>query len=215
MVPALLYQQKRNHTTAMKTKTSVVQRQLLLSDDELITRIKAGDEKACTILFARHERLLRFVLKRYLQDDQAIDEVVQDTFLRAFRNLYQFRGESKLSTWLSRIAISQALTFLRRRRNARWLPIDNYRSPQDAGEWYSDSDIERSDLQRQIQEIISNLSPKDATAIELFYLKEQSIEEIRQITGWTASNIKSRLSRTRQHLRETLAGSAMQTAYFS
>ncbi len=175
-----------------------------LSDDKLITLIGMNQQQAFTVLMRRYERLVQSVLRRYLSDPEAVKEVKQDTFMRAFRALPDFRGESKFSTWISKIAISLAINRLRIKRYMSWNTLEEV--PQQAIERSTDETLrlEKQETYHQLQGAIRQLSEQDAVALELFYFREQSMEEIGQITGWTSGNIKSRLSRARNRLRNVI-----------
>ena len=151
----------------------------------------------------RYERLVQSVLSRYLSDPEAVKEVMQDTFLRAFRALPDFQGRSKFSTWLYKIAISLAINRLRVKRYMPWQSLED--APQ-VKEGYADYStcFEKKETYGLLQDAIRQLNQQDAVALELFYLHEHSVEEIGQLTGWTASNIKSRLSRARVRLRTVM-----------
>lgn len=186
-----------------------------LSDEQLISLVMSGQQQAYTALVHRHERLLRFVLQRYFSDPEAVKEVVQDTFLRAFRSLSNFRGESKFSTWISKIAVSLAINRLRLRRYAAWDALEDTQIFGQEDVVDSDIHLEKQENSQLLRQAILRLSPQDATALELFYFREQSIEEIGQITGWTTSNIKSRLSRARQRLHGVLVNEGLHAEYYS
>jgi RNA polymerase sigma factor (sigma-70 family) len=87
------------------------------SDPDLVERIRAGDAAAMEVLMRRHNRILYRTARAILKDDAEAEEAVQDAYLKAFGALERFRAESKLSTWLVRIAANEAL--MRRRRRAR------------------------------------------------------------------------------------------------
>ena len=175
-----------------------------MSDEKLITLIAMNQQQAYTVLFRRYERLVQSVLSRYLSDPEAVKEVMQDTFLRAFRALPDFEGRSKFGTWLYKIAISLAINRLRVKRYMPWQALEDV--PALTAEHYSDhmACFEKQDTYGLLQQAIRQLNQQDAVALELFYLREQSVEEIGQMTGWTASNIKSRLSRARVRLRHVV-----------
>lgn len=194
-----------------KTSNAYVQ----MTDEKLIQLIQAGHQRAFTALVERHERLLRFVVRRYLNDPEAISEVVQDTFMRAFRALPGFRGESKFSTWLSRIAVSIAINRLRVRRYEAWDSLDNAARHLQKTTGDSSQVLEKQENSQLLQQALRRLNPQDATALDLFYFREQSIEEIGQITGWTSSNIKSRLSRARQRLHHVLVSDSLYAEHYS
>lgn len=186
-----------------------------LTDENLIQLIMSGQQQAYTILVRRHERLLRFVLQRYLTDPEAVKEVIQDTFMRAFHSLSGFRGDSKFSTWLSKIAVSIAINRLRVRRYAAWDSLENAPSHHWDNAADGGSQLEQEEARQLLRQALRQLSPQDATALDLFYFREQSIEEIGQLTGWTTSNIKSRLSRARQRLRSVLTTEGIPSEYYS
>lgn len=175
-----------------------------LSDEKLITLIAMNHQQAYTVLVRRYERLVQSVLSRYLSDPEAVKEVMQDTFLRAFRALPDFQGRSKFSTWLYKIAISLAINRLRVKRYMSWQALED--APQPGKEGYSDFSVsfEKQETYSLLQNAIRSLNEQDAVALELFYLHEHSVEEIGQLTGWTSSNIKSRLSRARVRLRTVM-----------
>ncbi len=186
-----------------------------MADEKLLHLIEAGHQQAYTALVHRHERLIRFVLQRYLTDPEAVREVLQDTFMRAFRALPGFRGDSKFSTWLSKIAISLAINRLRIKRYSPWESLDETLSHWEADLQDNAAMLEKQESGQMLRQAINHLSPQDATALDLFYFREHSIEEIGQLTGWTTSNIKSRLSRARQRLHHVLVKEGMYAEYYS
>jgi len=212
--PAPLSWQNKN-ISAMKAIAPTAGRQSQLTDETLICLALSGQQEAYTMLVHRHERLLRFVLRRYLTDEDTIREVVQDAFVRAFGALPGFRGDSKFSTWLTRIAISQAMNRLRSKRHAAWDALEGTRLQREADEYSHEKALEKRETSQLLRRVIRQLGPNDATALELFYFREQSIEEIGQITGWTASNIKSRLSRARQRLQDALCREGLHAESFA
>ncbi|MCC6283060.1 MAG: RNA polymerase sigma factor [Saprospiraceae bacterium] len=175
-----------------------------LSDEKLIPLIAMNEQQAYTVLMRRYERLVQSVLSRYLSDPEAVKEVMQDTFLRAFRALPDFQGRSKFSTWLYKIAISLAINRLRVKRYMSWQALED--APFSGNEDYADlsASFEKQETYGLLQNAIRRLNEQDAVALELFYLHEHSVEEIGQMTGWTSSNIKSRLSRARVRLRTVM-----------
>lgn len=189
----------------MKANAHYSNRYNQLTDENLINLVMTGQQQAYTVLVHRHERLLRFVLQRYLTDPEAVKEVMQDAFVRAFHSLTGFRGESKFSTWLSKIAVSTAINRLRVRRYSAWSPLEEALSHKREDVVDGNVHLEKQETGQLLRQALRQLCPQDATALELFYFREQSIEEIGQLTGWSTSNIKSRLSRARQRLRNVLA----------
>ena len=188
----------------MKTITRTNPAQSPVSDETLIHLVLAGEENAYTILVKRYEGLLHSVLQSYLPGHDARQEVIQDTFLRAFRALSGFRAESKFGTWLAKIAKTTAINRLQLRRYAAWDAIEGRLDHWEADLHSNEITFEKKESCQLLHRTVQKLNPMDAKALELFYFHEQSIEEIGLITGWTSTNIKTRLSRARQRLHAAL-----------
>ena len=155
------------------------------------TEIAALEQYAFTLAF------------RLVKSREDAHEVAQDSFLRAFRYLPEFRGEAKFSTWLYKIVRSTALNFLRKNQpdirslddEDRPLHLPDSSTPD------ASKNLERIDRQTTIKKAIAQLSPDDANVITLFYLYEHSLEEICQITDLSLTNAKTKLCRARQRLK--------------
>lgn len=177
------------------------------SDEELIQLVLDGCDAAFNGLLHRYERLVVFVVKRYITDYQGIEEVTQDVFVRAYHHLDRFRGECKFSSWLTRIAISQAVNYLRREYRHKWLPIESIGAQAQIDDY---KPLEHYEIRQLLEKAFQYLMEQDAIALDLFYFREQSIEEICQITGWSNVNTRSRLTRARTRLRNVLNLHALQ-----
>jgi len=180
----------------------------LVSPEErrLLEAAAAGDQKACAVLVRRHKSAVFAIALRLTANHSDADEVTQDAFLRAFRYLSNFRGESSFKTWLLRITGRVAIDHLRKKK-LNTISIDAPESPVARMPEKSAGGLQRL-LQRErnalLTEAMENLSKEDASALQLFYFHEKSILEITAVMGWTESNTKSRLSRARQRLRVVL-----------
>ena len=95
-----------------------------LADHELTARAAAGDAAAFTLIMRRHNRLLFRTARAILHSDAEAEDALQEAYLRAWRAIDGFRGEAKLSTWLTRIVINESLARLRRDRGAQVIPLD-------------------------------------------------------------------------------------------
>lgn len=177
-----------------------------LSDDTLIDMALAGSQTAYTLIVRRHERMLKAVITRYLREEEDIQEALQDTFVRMYRALPGFRRECKLSSWLCRIAISTAINrYKSKSRRYEQVGVDAIPEAYHlAGIPEALERIERQEVSRWLRQAISLLSAKDASVLNQFYLQGLSVDEICQATGLTESNIKTRLMRARQRLREVV-----------
>ncbi|HMX40299.1 MAG TPA: RNA polymerase sigma factor [Saprospiraceae bacterium] len=182
----------------------------ILSDETLIQQALAGRQTAYGMLLRRYEQYAFTLAFRMLKNREDAHEVTQDSFLRAFRYLPEFRGEAKFSTWLYKIVRSTALNFLRK-QNPDIRSIDDDERPitlPDEGAPDASHHLERRERQTTIQQAIRLLSPDDAQIITLFYLYEHSLEEICQIADLTMTNAKTKLCRARQRLK-----TIMETTY--
>src|SRR5580692_5168439 len=104
----------------------------LTAEEDLVAAAKAGDEGAFETLFNRHQRKIFALAFRYTRVREDAEDIVQQTFQKAFLHLQTFEGKSSLSTWLTRIAINQALMLLRSRRGLREVPIDDSSGDEEA-----------------------------------------------------------------------------------
>lgn len=176
-----------------------------ISDENLIQQAIGGSAPAFSTLVKRYERYVLTLAMRFVQNREVAHEVAQDSFLKAFRYLSDFRGECKFSTWLYKIVYSVAINQLRR-KNPDWVPLDDSERPVAVHDTVADASVQMDiqDRNTALHEAIGRLSPDDAAVITLFYLHEQSLDEICIITGLSLSNAKTKLCRARQRLRHLM-----------
>lgn len=177
-----------------------------LSDETLIQQAVSGRQSAYGMLVKRYEQYVFTLALRFVKNREEAHEVAQDAFLRAFRYLQDFRGECKFSTWLYKIVYSTSLNHLRKTK-PDLVSLDDSEHPvqlkahavADASEM-----MERNDRNSALQHAIQLLSADDSTIITLFYLYEQSLDEICQVMDLTMTNAKTKLFRARQRLKVIL-----------
>jgi RNA polymerase sigma-70 factor (ECF subfamily) len=143
---------------------------------------------------------------RLIRSREEAEEIVQDAFLRAYRNLDQFRGEAKFSTWFYRILYNLCMTRVaRRRRNLVALEVDEGKMAASAAadeEMISVLDrIEQEELNAMIASEIEKLPEKFKTLVTLFYVQEMSYEEICAVLKMPLGTLKTNLFRSRNMLR--------------
>ena len=174
----------------------------------LIQRCVAGDEAACTELVAEHERMVVQLAMNLLGDrDEALD-LSQEVFLRVFRTIHRFRGQSSLRTWIYRIAVNQARNrhrFWRRRHRADQVSLDQHIAAhgefRSAGDTTPDRLLAQKELAERLQHALDHLPFDQRTAIILREIDGLSYEEIAYSLGVAVGTVKSRLTRARQALR--------------
>ena len=174
-----------------------------ISDETLIQQTQAGNQQAFATLVTRYERYAFTLAFRVVKNREDAHEVTQDAFLRAFRYLPDFRGESKFSTWLYKIVYTTSLNFLRKKSPDIQSLDDENRPIQLENDGVPDASyaMEQTDRNAALQNAINHLSSGDASIITLFYLYEHTLEEICQITELTMTNAKTKLCRARQRLK--------------
>lgn len=166
-------------------------------DARLVDEARQGDHAAFTTLLRRHDDQMRALAWSVLRDRSAMDDVLQDAYLKAYRNLDRFRGESRFSTWLHRIVYRACLDHLRRRREVIGL-VDADDLP---GPARPQADV---DERLAVAQAIATLDPETAAALLLVDRDGHSYEEAGFVLGIPAGTVASRLHRGRRALRAVL-----------
>jgi RNA polymerase sigma factor (sigma-70 family) len=172
------------------------------TDNSIIERILSGDKSGYRDLANRHKDYAFTVAYKIAGTREDAEEIAQDAFIQAFQALSTFNQEAKFTTWFYRIVFNAALMFKRKNR-IQTEDIETSFSAQ-ATSADTDNDLKISEQRQYIQKALNQLSPDDVTMITLFYLKEQSLEEIAQVVGITAETAKVKLCRARKRLAETM-----------
>jgi RNA polymerase sigma-70 factor, ECF subfamily len=181
-------------------------------DMTLVAAAKNGNRKAFEILVKRHEQRIFLVARRITRSREDAEDVAQQTFHKAFTHLRKFEGRSAFSTWLTRIAITEALMFLRRSRVLREVLIDDLNGNEETRTVLevpdSSPDPEAIYSQREWAEMLSlamnQLPAGMRKAIQLHELDERSSEETARIMGISVAALKGRMFHGKRKLRERL-----------
>ena len=177
-----------------------------LSDIELIEQTLAGNQAAYADLIKRHQRFVFTLAMRFSKNREDAEEIAQDCFIKAYRSLSNFQRQSKFSTWLYSIVYTTAMTFLRKKRvdtdsiddENTYIQLENHSSGFDS------NSVENKSRSYYLNQAITQLLPDDAAVITLFYMGEQSLEEIGNTLGIESNTVKVKLFRARQRLKEKL-----------
>ena len=178
----------------------------------LVAKAQAGDAQAFTDLVNRYERKIYRIAKHITQNDEDAEDVLQETFLKAYEHLGGFQGNSKFYTWIVRIAVNESLMKLRKRKGDRTVPLDE---PMDTGEemvtreiavWEDNPEqrYSREEIQDILERAVESLKPDFRTVFTLRDIEELSTEETAEALGISVPAVKSRLLRARLALREKL-----------
>ncbi len=182
------------------------------ADIALVAAAKTGNSKSFEVLVKRHEQRIFLVAQRITRTREDAEDVAQQTFQKAFTHLGQFEARSTFSTWLTRIAITEALMFLRRSRGLREVRIEDLNgneentAPLELPDTSPDPEAIYSQLEQaeMLSAAIDELSPGIRKAMQLRELDERSSEETAQIMGISVSALKGRMFHGRRKLRERL-----------
>lgn len=175
-----------------------------MSDNQIIDEIRRGDARKYALLIDRHKDKAFTLAVRITGDRAEAEELVQDAFLRAYRNLEQFRGDARFSTWLYRIVYNVCMTRVSRRKpHAHTVSVDeSLVDIADHDEPGADERLEDEEVQRMLVEEIQHLPEHYRTAITLFYLQEMSYEEMTDVLTLPLGTVKTNLFRGRNLLRQ-------------
>ena len=184
----------------------------LNGDSALVARAQSGDPSAFEELISRYERKVFRLAKNITNNQQDAEDVLQETFLKAYSHLDGFQGNSKFYTWLVRIAVNEALMKLRKRKSDKTVSMDD---GVDTGEetmvreiavWDDDPEQRYSheEIKTILDEAVESLRPAFRTVFVLRDIEELSTEETAQMLDLSIPAVKSRLLRARLQLREKL-----------
>jgi len=185
------------------------------TERELVEQVLDGDREAFLAFIDRYERLVKHVVFRMVDDDRDREELCQDVFMRAYRYLDGFRFESKLSTWLARIARNTCLNHLEKKEvdlYADHAPAPDDEPPdartalnriEDPDEDVADATAER-ERRAVVREGIKTLSEHYRTALTLYHLEGMSVSQISDVMDNPEGTVKSHLYRGRKKLKDWL-----------
>ena len=175
------------------------------SDSQLVARVKKGDKRAFDLLVLKYQYKVHAIVSRYIKDFDEVNDVTQEAFIKAYRAMGKFRGDSQFYTWLYRIAVNTAKNYLvsrNRRPPARDVEVDD-------AEYYAGSDnlkdvaspealMYRDELEVVVDEAIRELPEDLRTAVTLREFEGLSYEEIADVMGCPVGTVRSRIFRARE-----------------
>ena len=194
--------------TANVTQGSICSSYIHMSinnDQEIIDRILSGDTNSFSLLVDRYKDQVFLLALRMLKNREEAEEVAQDSFVKIFQSLNKFRGDSKFSTWVYRIAYNTCLDRLKKyKKDFHLVRIDRFTASQIKT---LDSALDNMEVQEQsrvIHDCLEALPGEDGFLLTLFYFDERSLAEISKIVGLTETNLKVKLYRGRKKLASIL-----------
>lgn len=196
-----------------------------LKDEQLVELAMAGDSGAFRTIMQHNNRRVYRVARGILGDDAEAEDVTQDTYMKAFQNLSQFRGDSSLATWLTRIAINEALG--RKRKQQPLVELDHLDSIDEqgkarvlifpgSGNSNPEAEAARAEIRRLLETALDELPEAFRVVFVMRDIEQMSTDETAEQLQLVPETVKTRLHRARRLLRQALQeklGSALQDTY--
>lgn len=178
-----------------------------LDDIAVIQLVLQGQQSAYAMLVDRYQQYVFTLAFRFVNNREVAEELAQDVFVKAYRYLADFKGNSKFSTWLYTIVNTTCLSHLRKKKeetvlldHEKMVAVSDHFS---AGDKPADK-LEQKTQKQLLENAMKHLPETESQLLSLFYQGEQSVEEIGMIMGLTTSNVKVKMFRARQKLKEIL-----------
>ncbi|QIZ83590.1 RNA polymerase sigma factor RpoE [Bermanella marisrubri] len=188
------------------------------SDDQLVARVKKGDKRAFDLLVLKYQHKIMSLISRYVQDSAEIQDVAQEAFIKAYRALKNFRGDSQFYTWLYRIAVNTAKNYLvsqGRRPPQQDIDVDDAEqfNPSASLKDVASPDrlLARDELKAKVFEAMEALPDELRTAINLRELEGMSYEEISEVMDCPIGTVRSRIFRAREAIDKAITPLMEQT----
>lgn len=175
-------------------------------DEQIINRILNGEQSAFALLVERYQNYVFTLVLRFTDNREDAEEIAQDTFVKAYRSLADFRGDSKFSTWLFTITRTTCLSFLRKKK-LNIQSLDNERTSlqvENRESGFNANLVEQKSKHAMLNQAISMLSTDDAQVLNLFYKGDQTLDEIGKIMRLDPNTVKVKLHRARQRLKQKM-----------
>ncbi|AUP78241.1 RNA polymerase sigma factor [Flavivirga eckloniae] len=178
---------------------------MTINDQHYINLVISGDTSAFEVLVERYKDLVFTLTLRMLKNREEAEEVAQDTFVKTYKSLHRFKGDSKFSTWIYKIAYNTSLDRLKKnKKHFNDVAIDEFTAHQLKTIDDALDRLESEERKKSIQDCIALLPGDDSFLLTLYYFEDQSLEEISKAMGITPNNVKVKLFRSRKKLATIL-----------
>lgn len=176
-------------------------------EQQWVSECLSGNTGAFRFIVKRHERLIRSMIYRLVDDEHEVEEIAQQTFIAAYQALKSFSGQSKLSTWLSQIALNKARDYRRKQQQQRYLgqqSLDDMEADIESGELPLDHKLAQTQVNDSIQQALLRLKPQDRELVTFKYILGHDYDTVAEILDCTPGAAKVRSVRARDNLKKQL-----------
>ncbi|OGR66049.1 MAG: hypothetical protein A2X31_12575 [Elusimicrobia bacterium GWB2_63_22] len=174
------------------------------NEANLLKRIAEGEREIFGELVLRHQDFIFNVVKGYVRFEEEARDITQEVFLKAYENIEKFRGDSKLSSWLYRIAYNLSMNWSERKAGRETQLDDSLAETIAAPPDLADEIYERELILARITEILEEIPLKYKVVIKLYYFEEKSYQEIADALDIPINTVKIQLLRAKDHIRKRL-----------
>lgn len=168
------------------------------TDITLVNRVKAGDTAALSDLVDKYKDVSLTLACSIIKDETAAEDVLQDSWIKVFKNIHNFKGDSSFATWLYRIVVNTCFTALKKLKPHETL--NHLHLPEEP----SQDQVFLVEQQKYIRLAFQRIKPEEALLLRLFYLCELSVKEIKEVTGFSSPKIRTGLHRARNNMETVL-----------
>ena len=176
-----------------------------VNDQHYVNLVIAGDTNAFAALVGHYKDMVFTLSLKMLQNREEAEEAAQDTFIKIYRSLGRFKGESKFSTWIYQVTYNNCLDRLRKQKRSRtFVDLDEFAEYEVRSLMDALDTIEEAERKQMIKNCLNLLAPEENFLLTLYYFNEASINEISVIMNINVNNVKIKLFRTRKKLAAIL-----------
>jgi len=180
-----------------------------IKDADVIKRILSGEKELYEILVRRNNQRLYRVIRSYIKEETEIEDVMQNSYIKAYNKLYQFNSDSQFSTWLIRIAINESLAELKKKGKTLYLNNNDINDDHvleipDHRQLNPQEKMAQTETKHLLENAIDQLSIKYRTVYVMKEVEEISLKEIATTLNISVANVKIRLHRSKEMLKESL-----------
>ncbi|MEJ8755770.1 RNA polymerase sigma factor [Pontibacter sp. H259] len=203
-----LFRNPSNYKKAMQEINYSISANKQVNDEEIVAKVLDGAKEMYELLMRRHNQKLYRVIRSYLKNQREVEDAMQDTYLRAYEKLAQFRNDAQFSTWLIRIGINVALARLRKNKQLAEAPSDlvdyDVLPTSDTTPMDPEHITIRNESRMLLEQAIDTIPEKYRIVYTLREIEELSVQEVMECLELSESNVKIRLHRAKALLKDNL-----------